>query len=99
MGRPQIFDINQIVWAKLTGYPWWPARVVTAFECPKSELESLKTLGNIPVRFYGGHDYAVIHESKAKDFDDAFEKFSGRNNTELFKRAIKEAQSDLHPEV
>jgi len=21
------FDLNEIVWAKITGYPWWPAKI------------------------------------------------------------------------
>lgn len=32
------FTIKQIVWAKVSDYPWWPARVITSF------MQIVKTL-------------------------------------------------------
>ena len=35
------FSKDEVVWAKLKGYPWWPAMVVEVYGSNQSETEIL----------------------------------------------------------
>jgi hypothetical protein len=30
--REEVFKINDVVWAKLTGFPWWPGVILSILE-------------------------------------------------------------------
>ncbi len=96
LGRPSKFGENEVIWAKYTGYPFWPARIVTTIECPAVLLEKLKKPGTVPVYFYGSKNYAVLSETSIRDFDDFFDKATSKCHTNPFKAALRHAQDDLH---
>lgn len=74
-------QLDQVVWAKIRGYPWWPAIVsskqVTDIEGTKSEDSSYR----ITVKFIGENSQyilfsAALTQSKVADFITNYEKFS-----------------------
>lgn len=36
--REEKFKINDVVWAKLTGFPWWPGLVLSILDDSKYEI-------------------------------------------------------------
>jgi hypothetical protein len=58
------FNAGDVVWAKVDGYPWWPARV-----------NLMRTSGTSPERtvqvsFFGDNTHAWLKESKIVSFDE-----------------------------
>lgn len=74
-----LFHENEIVWAKINGYPWWPAYVKT--EVNPSQLE---------VVFFGDFSRAILHKSKIRGFDELSRKASNRNK--VLATALKSAE-------
>lgn len=64
------YQVNQIVWAKINGYPWWPAYVNNSAE-----------EGHFEVVFFGDFSRAILASSKIKVFDDIKHKSDGKNKT------------------
>ena len=38
-------DVGEIVWARVPGFPWWPAEVVEPHEIPEHLFEGIRSLG------------------------------------------------------
>jgi len=74
--------LEDIVWAKIAGYPWWPGRVV-GFKTDQSKLL-------VAVNFIGDQSHAYLGASKLVDYKMNREKHSKTKNKTLLK-AISEA--------
>ena len=64
------YHVNQIIWAKINGYPWWPAYVNSASDADKYE-----------VVFFGDFSRAILNSSKLKEFEGIAHKIDGKNKT------------------
>jgi hypothetical protein len=74
--------LEDIVWAKIAGYPWWPGRVV-AFKTDQSKIQ-------VAVNFIGDHSHAYLGISKVVDYRTNREKHSKTKRRDL-QKAINEA--------
>lgn len=81
-----MFRENQIVWAKINGYPWWPAYVKC--EPKASQLE---------VVFFGDFSRAVLHKSKVRVFDEVGCRANSRNK--VLNDAVKSAERVFNSEA
>lgn len=91
-----LYHIDNVVWAKLRGYPWWPAIVKEASDAP-SELVStakqhIKAKSSILVYFFGSHDFSLIPIENIRPFWANVDHFSSKKTGSKVKMAIKEAK-------
>ena len=76
MGLESNFEVDQIVWAKVDGYPWWPGFI-----------KSFSSKGKIEVMFFDDFTRAYVKEDKLLDFwDPSMEKLKSKC---LYKKAIE----------
>lgn len=54
------YQIDQIVWAKIKGYPWWPAQIFS--------FEKLSNDTFISVNFIGHKSHAELKQNCIEDF-------------------------------
>ncbi|KAI9292120.1 Tudor/PWWP/MBT [Neoconidiobolus thromboides FSU 785] len=90
------YKVGEKVWAKLKGYPWWPARIEDEANLPKKVLSKKPKNHSIAVWavfFYGSRDYGWFNKDNLRDFDDHFEEYkTPARKTNLFTEALKQAQ-------
>lgn len=88
--------VGDIVWAKLMGYPWWPAKVVDEKSLNKRVLAA-KPKGSStvwPVLFFGSFDYGWFGQENLCYFDEGLSEHGSLNRRgNLFARAVKQAQA------
>lgn len=50
-----VYEINEVVWAKIRGYPWWPAYVLLAVRQVSGVIKNTGQPGQVEyiVNFYG----------------------------------------------
>ncbi|CAG8440718.1 16001_t:CDS:2 [Acaulospora morrowiae] len=92
------YAAGTIVYAKLKGYPWWPARVEVESSLPSNVL-SKKPKGPKPiygVRFYGTRDYGWFGNNDLRPFDKkeaevSLQKMKSKKRDKLLERSIREA--------
>ena len=82
---------NDVVWAKIKGFPWWPG-VISSIS--KSKEQSIEYL----VNFQGDFTYARLPDSKLYIFQEKFKEFSNRKNKKL-SDAIQIAEKILSGET
>ena len=73
-----LFEKGQLVWAQLTGYPWWPAFVDDMCE------EKYK------VMFFPRRNFATLPPDKLRDFRDNYEQFSKGSKKKEFLHGLNE---------
>ncbi|KAF3326010.1 histone-lysine N-methyltransferase ATX1-like protein [Carex littledalei] len=65
----QDLDPGDVVWAKITGHPTWPAVVVDESDlCEKKGLKPNRLHQSILVQFFGTHDFSRIKPKQAIPF-------------------------------
>jgi len=87
------FERGRIVWAKLGSYPYWPSKVVTLADAPKSSREQLSSHKNSEdqlVYFFGSRNYAWVTAALLQDYEEGYDEYS-QVKTKQMKDAIKEA--------
>ncbi|ORX88046.1 hypothetical protein K493DRAFT_411114 [Basidiobolus meristosporus CBS 931.73] len=84
-----------IVWAKIKGYPWWPAKIKKESEVPSAVLKQKpnRPIPIVSVKFYGTKDYGWITSDNIKPFDEHLQEFSKGRRGVQFDRAVKEASN------
>ena len=85
------FEIGNIIWAKIQGYPWWPGTVKKIILIYFQIIE-IKNNSEKPytINFIGDKTHARLSQNYIFDFNLGFEKFSKIKNKKL-ENAIKEA--------
>ncbi|KAF9320874.1 hypothetical protein BG003_004431 [Podila horticola] len=64
------YPVGTTVFAKLKGYPWWPARIESESDLPPNVSSKKPKQRPIwPVFFYGSYDYGWFGTSELKAFD------------------------------
>lgn len=82
---------NDVVWAKIKGFPWWPGVISSISKSKDQNVES-------HVNFLGDFTYARLPDSKLYAFEEKFKEFSNRKNKKL-SEAIKIAEKILKGET
>ena len=86
---------RNLFWAKIRGYPWWPA--VLHNDDYKigsgSSNNEARISDQIPVMFLGSHDYGIVKLNDLKSFEEFWPQFHNKGNSAKFKQAIKEAET------
>ena len=75
---------GDIVWAKITGYPWWPGRII-AYNADDDDVP-------IAINFLGDKSHAYLTPDKVINYKENYAKYSKTKNKELL-RAIRCANS------
>ena len=73
------YQLNQIVWGKVNGYPWWPGFVSTVSDNDQYE-----------VVFFGDFSRAILVLAKIKNFDGIRHKNDGKNK--MLDRSFQSAE-------
>nr|CAG8556275.1 6320_t:CDS:10 [Entrophospora candida] len=90
------FEPGNVVYAKLKGFPWWPARVENEEEVPEDVLEKKPRGQNISVRFFGTRNYGWVGNKDVKAFDkkeadDKLQDLKDTKRDQLLADSIREA--------
>ena len=73
------FQVNQVVWAKIYGYPWWPARIENI---KSSEIKPYK------VKFLGENSEADLKLKNIKPYQKYKHIYESKSNREKFKICV-----------
>lgn len=57
------YGIGQLIWGRLKGYDWWPARVVSFHEAQKAPASP----GNHWVKWFGDNKLSMVCKSKLNE--------------------------------
>ena len=87
------FKVNDVVWGKLKGFPWWPA-VIVKYVHNKEHVNDNVVL----IKFIGDLTTAVISISRLLSFDEHYIRFSTTKHKQLL-RAITEAKRIHNGEI
>lgn len=98
MEQEQTFKSGDIVWGKVNGYPWWPAKIIGTYskQGPKSRDSSRQPVkqGHYHVEFIGHKSWSELPADKVEDFSEAFDKHYSAKDKRL-RDAITETQKLL----
>ncbi|XP_078496004.1 uncharacterized protein LOC100180692 isoform X2 [Ciona intestinalis] len=81
--------IGDFVWAKMTGYPYWPGKIV---EPDKDVKKPNKKSEMLFVRFYGTGDFAWTKVDMIHKFEENREKYSNGSKRVMFVDAVKKIE-------
>lgn len=93
------FRVGEVVWAKFTGFPWWPARIVEREEITLDQGEAEPELddGEALVEFFNDEErFAVVQLAKlhpffSKRYASVHRNYKGQY-VDPFRVAVKEAE-------
>lgn len=94
------YKVGDLVWAKLKGYPWWPARIenetMLSQKVVSKKPKNPKTIW--PVFFFGSNDYGWFGKDCLRPFVDGLAEYGSLNKKgSLFATAMREAQAPQLP--
>lgn len=95
MSSDQVFEIGTVVWAKIEGHPWWPAKIVSSEEDLDSGVRKPDVNireKNVPVLFFGDETYAEAKTQNIKPFEEWKEEMMKRCRSAFFRRSVEEAR-------
>ncbi|XP_018319115.1 uncharacterized protein LOC108732676 isoform X2 [Agrilus planipennis] len=91
-GRFPLYD--EIVWAKLGSFRWWPAIILFPNEVPDNVNNLPHREGEFVVRFFGSHDHYWVNRGRVflfQEEDQGGRSHQKRKIDQLFNKAIDEA--------
>jgi len=83
---------DEVVWAKIRGFPWWPA-VVAAAEDEEDEDNS-----QVLINFIGENSHANLPLDKVAKYKEMYEEYS-KNKKHGLKEAVEVANKILNKET
>ncbi|KAL3683187.1 hypothetical protein R1sor_001209 [Riccia sorocarpa] len=90
------FSHGDLVWAKVKGYPMWPAFVMDEEHAVISGLEPVSRERTVAVQFFGSYDYARINFSKVTQFSKGIvQKFHTKCKRTVFEQGLQEVERYL----
>lgn len=72
-----LFQRGEIVWAKVSGYPWWPALIVEV------DFNTNKCVREAAVNFIGENSHASLPLSKLANYKENYDKYTLNAQTGL----------------
>ncbi|XP_061084385.1 PWWP domain-containing protein 2B [Conger conger] len=92
--------VGDVVWGKIHGFPWWPARVLS-LSCRKGEQRT-QAWPEASVSWFGSPTTSQLSVSKLSPFRDFFRSRFNRKKKGMYRRAIVEAAKavgHMSPEI
>ncbi|KAG6544106.1 hypothetical protein Mapa_014523 [Marchantia paleacea] len=87
---------GDLVWAKVKGYPMWPAFVMDEEHAIISGLEPASRERTVPVQFFGSYDHARISCKKAMQFSRGImHKYHTKCKRTVFEQGLQEVERYL----
>ncbi|KAJ3610706.1 hypothetical protein NHX12_022798 [Muraenolepis orangiensis] len=84
--------VGDIVWGKIHGFPWWPARVLNISGSHKPETASCEALWpEAKVAWFGSPTTSQLSVAKLSPFRELFRSRFNRKKKGMYRRAILEA--------
>lgn len=65
-----LFQQGEIVWAKVSGYPWWPALIAEV------DSDTKKCVREAAVNFIGENSHASLPLSKLANYKENYDKYA-----------------------
>ncbi|KAJ3044413.1 kinesin-like nuclear fusion protein [Rhizophlyctis rosea] len=93
------YQVGEVVWAKMRGYPWWPGRVAAEDYLPDIVKASKHARASLPVHFFGTGDYTFCKGDKLRPFEQCREELSKKTKTPAFLKALREADDPAIADV
>uniref|UniRef100_A0A1A7XCC6 PWWP domain containing 2B n=1 Tax=Iconisemion striatum TaxID=60296 RepID=A0A1A7XCC6_9TELE len=84
--------VGDIVWGKIHGFPWWPARVLNISGTRKQETDSCEAQWpQAKVAWFGSPTTSQLSVAKLSPFRELFRSRFNRKKKGMYRRAIMEA--------
>lgn len=83
--------VGDIVWAKIAGFPWWPARVLQLSVCRRVDREGGGVKQEARVAWFGSRTTSLLPLSCTSPFLETFQTRFDRKRKGPYRRAIAEA--------
>ncbi|KAJ1983962.1 hypothetical protein H4R33_004561 [Dimargaris cristalligena] len=89
------YSPGTVCWAKLKGYPWWPARVEDQKALTTDVLRAKPKMPGVhPVFYFGSLDYGWVTDDCLDDFQTNYEKYTVKQKNrrdQQFRQALAQA--------
>lgn len=84
--------VGDVVWGKIHGFPWWPARVLSIIGAGKQELPPCEAQWpQAKVAWFGSPTTSQLSVAKLSPFTELFRSRFNRKKKGMYRRAILEA--------
>ncbi|KAL7292164.1 hypothetical protein TKK_0014121 [Trichogramma kaykai] len=90
-------DVGDIVWGKVTGFPWWPGKVLSITDSRKDDGTS--TGPQAHVAWYGSTTSSLMSCDQLSPFLETFKTRYNKKKKGPYKEAIKQAQSEARSQI
>lgn len=87
--------VQDIVWAKVQGYPWWPSRIVTLYQMVKDEKMVEQTAD---ILWYGATSWSPCECEDLYPFVEFFKEKFNKKRKSSYLKAVKAAAEDIRRE-
>jgi len=84
---------EHLMWVKMRGYPYWPAKFADEKYARKEVLAARKDTRQKLVYFFGSHDFGWFNQEEVMPWTENYERFISKSKAKNFLAAIEEAQS------
>ncbi|KAJ1659241.1 hypothetical protein IWQ61_001644 [Dispira simplex] len=93
------YSTGTLCWAKLKGYPWWPARIEDEQALtPAVRRAKPKSSRTHPVFYFGSLDYSWVSEDCLESYHENYERFTGKQRGKRdpqFTQALAQAKDPV----
>ncbi|KAJ1955834.1 hypothetical protein IWQ62_005439 [Dispira parvispora] len=90
------YSTGTLCWAKLQGYPWWPARIEDeASLTPAVRRAKPRSSRTHPVFYFGSLDYSWVSEDCLENYQENYERFTSKQRSKRdsqFNQALAQAK-------